>query len=278
MLDKITEKSPAKINLFLKIVNKRNDGYHNIRTGITFINLYDEVTIQPHHEFFVQYKGKFAPKNNIFKDCIIKKIFSFLKQKEPNLLFTITKNFPYQAGLGSASSNAATVIKILENLEIIKKNNIYHYADLGADIPVFLNQKDALVRGRGDLISNIIFPKYYFLLIQPSFVCSTKEMYESFKSDDLNYKKELDLEEINDDDNGNDFEKILNKNQPEFKSLITYLENLEGSIFSRVTGSGSCLFSVFEKKEHAENAKKIISNDYSHLWFETAENNNINLF
>ena len=278
MLDKITEKSPAKINLFLKIVNKRNDGYHNIRTGITFINLYDEVTIQPHHEFLVQYRGKFAPKNNIFNDCIIKKIFSFLKQKEPNLLFTITKNFPYQAGLGSASSNAATVIKILENLEIIKKNNIYHYADLGADIPVFLNQKDALVRGRGDLISNIIFPKYYFLLIQPSFVCSTKEMYESFKSDDLNYKKELDLEEINDDDNGNDFEKILNKNQPEFKSLITYLENLEGSIFSRVTGSGSCLFSVFEKKEHAENAKKIISNDYSHLWFETAENNNVNLF
>ena len=278
MLDKITEKSPAKINLFLKIVNKRNDGYHNIRTGITFINLYDEVTIQPHHDFLVQYKGKFAPKNNIFKDCIIKKIFSFLKQKEPNLLFTITKNFPYQAGLGSASSNAATVIKILENLEIIKKNNIYHYADLGADIPFFLNQKDALVRGRGDLISNIIFPKYYFLLIQPSFVCSTKEMYESFKSDDLNYKKEFDLEEINDDDNGNDFEKILNKNQPEFKSLITYLENLEGSIFSRVTGSGSCLFSVFEKKEHAEHAKKIISNDYSHLWFETAENNNINLF
>ena len=278
MLDKIIEKSPAKINLFLKIVNKRNDGYHNIRTGITFINLYDEVTIQPHHEFLVHYTGKFAPKNNIFNDCIIKKIFSFLKQKEPNLLFTITKNFPYQAGLGSASSNAATVIKILENLEIIKKNNIYHYADLGADIPVFLNQKDALVRGRGDLISNIIFPKYYFLLIQPSFVCSTKEMYESFKSDDLNYKKELDLEEINDDDNGNDFEKILNKNQPEFKSLITYLENLEGSIFSRVTGSGSCLFSVFEKKEHAEHAKKIISNDYSHLWFETAENNNINLF
>ena len=278
MLDKITEKSPAKINLFLKIINKREDGYHNIRTGITFINLFDEITVQPYNEFKVIYSGKFAPTNNSFDDCIIKKIFEYLKIKEPKLLFNITKNFPYQAGLGSASSNAATVIKILENLEIIKKNNIYHYADLGADIPVFLNQKDALVRGRGDLISNIIFPKYYFLLIQPSFVCSTKEMYESFKSDDLKYKKELDLEEINDDDNGNDFEKILNKNQPEFKSLITYLENLEGSIFSRVTGSGSCLFSVFEKKEHAEHAKKIISNDYSHLWFETAENNNINLF
>lgn len=278
MLDKIKEKSPAKINLFLKIINKRQDGYHNIRTGITFLNLYDDVSIQPNQKFEVIYTGDFSPKGNKFNDCIVTKLFSFLKIDTPKILISIKKNFPYQAGLGSASSNAATVIKILENLEIIKKNNIYHYADLGADIPVFLNQKDALVRGRGDLISNIIFPKYYFLLIQPSFVCSTKEMYESFKSDDLNYKKELDLEEINDDDNGNDFEKILNKNQPEFKSLITYLENLEGSIFSRVTGSGSCLFSVFEKKEHAEHAKKIISNDYSHLWFETAENNNINLF
>ncbi len=278
MLDKIIEKSPAKINLFLKIVNKRSDGYHNIRTGITFINLYDEVTIQPNNKFLVHYNGSFAPKDNIFKDCIIKKIFSFLKIKEPKLLITITKNFPYQAGLGSASSNAATVIKILENLEIIKKNNIYHYTDLGADIPVFLNQKDALVRGRGDLISNMIFPKYYFLLIQPEFVCSTKEMYQSFKPKDLNYKKEFDLEEINDHDNGNDFEKILIKYQPEFKSLIRYLENLEGSIFSRITGSGSCLFSVFEKKEHAEKAKQIISKDHSRLWIKTAENNNINLF
>ena len=64
MLDKIVEKSPAKINLFLKIVNKRDDGFHNIRTGITFINLYDEITVNPHNKFEVNYIGLFAPKNN----------------------------------------------------------------------------------------------------------------------------------------------------------------------------------------------------------------------
>ncbi len=278
MLDKITEKSPAKINLFLKIINKREDGYHNIRTGITFINLFDEITVQPYNEFKVIYSGKFAPTNNSFDDCIIKKIFEYLKIKEPKLLFNITKNFPYQAGLGSASSNAATVIKILENLEIIKKINKFDYVELGSDIPFFLHQKDALVRGRGDLISNIFFPKYYFLLIKPSFMCSTQKMYNSLQSIDLEYNKELDLEEINDQDNGNDFEKILNKNQPEFSSLINYLENLEGSIFSRLTGSGSCLFSVFENKQEAANAKEVVSRDNSHLWIEIAENNNLNLF
>ena len=64
MPDKIIEKSPAKINLFLKIINKRDDGYHNIRSGITFIDLFDEITVQPHSKFKVIYTGNFAPKNN----------------------------------------------------------------------------------------------------------------------------------------------------------------------------------------------------------------------
>ena len=117
----ITEKSPAKINLFLKILNRREDNYHNIRTGITSIDLCDEIEVKPSNQFNIEYRGAFAPENNIFDDCIIKKISSFLNISPPNISFSITKNFPYQAGLGSASSNAATVIKILENLEIINK-------------------------------------------------------------------------------------------------------------------------------------------------------------
>ena len=73
-------------------------------------------------------------------------------------------------------------------------------------------------------------------------------MYESFKLSDFDYIHELDLEEINDQDSGNDFEKILKKNEPEFNTIKDYLDSLEGSIFSRLTGSGSCIFSVFEKK------------------------------
>ena len=65
MLDKIIEKSPAKINLFLKIINKRDDGFHNIRTGITFIDLYDEITVQPHNKFeviYIRMNGEFESK------------------------------------------------------------------------------------------------------------------------------------------------------------------------------------------------------------------------
>ena len=278
MLDKIIEKSPAKINLFLKIINKRDDGFHNIRTGITFIDLCDEITVQPHNKFEVIYTGKFAPKNNLFEDCIIHKLFTYIDEDKPKLLFTISKNFPYEAGLGSASSNVASVIKILENLEIIKKKNIFDYVDLGSDIPIFLNQKDALVRGRGDLIANVHFPKYYFLLIRPSFKCSTKKMYDSFQPSDFDYNTDFDLEEINDQDSGNDFEKILKKNEPEFLSIINFLEDFDDVIFSRLTGSGSCIYSVFEKKEHAINAQKKFQQSFSNLWTHLSENNLVNLF
>ena len=278
MLDKIVEKSPAKINLFLKIINKRKDGFHNIRTGATFVNLYDQITVQPNNKFEVNYTGLFSPKNNQFDDCIIHRLFTYIKIEKPKLLFTVSKNFPYDAGLGSASSNVATVIKILEHLEIIKKRNIFDYVNLGSDVPFFLNQKDALIRGKGDLIRNMHFPKYYFLLIKPSFKCSTKIMYESFKPSDLDYISDYDLEEINEQDTGNDFEKILKKNEPEFLSIINYLDNFEDIVFSRLTGSGSCIFSVFEKKEHAEKIQKKFAEKFSTLWTFVTENNQTNLF
>ena len=145
-------------------------------------------------------------------------------------------------------------------------------------MPLFLNQKDSLVRGKGELISNIIFPKYYFFIIKPSFVCSTKKMYNSFVPSDFDFNSDFDLEETNDQDNGNDFEKILRKIEPEFIKIYDYLENLDGVIFTRLTGSGSCLFSVFEKKEDAERAKTKFNRDFLGLWSTTAENNQPNIF
>ena len=278
MLDKIVENSPAKINLFLKIIKKRPDGFHNIRTGITFIDLCDVITVKPQNKFEVVYTGKFSPPNNIFDDCIITRLFSYLNIQPPKFLFSVSKNFPFKAGLGSASSNVATVIKILENLDIIERKNIFDYVHLGSDVPFFLDQKDSLIRGKGDSILNIHFPKYYFLIIQPSFSCSTKEMYNSFQASDFDYNEENDLEEINDFDNGNDFEKILKRTEPEFINIYDYLQKLDGVIFTRLSGSGSCLFSVFEKKEIAKNAQKKFNQNFTNLWTHVSENNLVGIF
>ena len=157
------ELSPAKLNLFLKIVSKRDDGYHNIRSGVTLINLFDEVIAEKDDKFSVKYIGEFSPQNNKFKDCIVEKIFSKLDIKKPNYAFTIKKNIPIMSGLGSASSNAASVIRILEKLNCldIKKKN---FGEIGADVPFFINNQDSLIREVGNITIKQSFPKYFFLL------------------------------------------------------------------------------------------------------------------
>ena len=87
-----TELSPAKLNLFLKIINKRNDGYHNLRSGVTLINIFDEVIAKQDSKFSVRYVGEFSPRSNKFQDCIIEKIFYKLDLPKPNYSFTIKKN------------------------------------------------------------------------------------------------------------------------------------------------------------------------------------------
>lgn len=250
---KFKELSPAKLNLFLKIINKRNDGYHNLRSGMTLVNLYDEVIAEKNSSFKIKYVGPFAPQNNSFEDCIIKKIFSKFNLAKPNYSFTIKKNIPIQSGLGSASSNAAAIIRILKKLNY-KEVKTINFTEIGADVPFFVHDKDSLVRGIGDIMVKQSYPKYYFLLIKPKQNCSTSEMYNHIKLDSKSYDQSLDTDEINEYDNGNDFELIAENKYKEISSLLKFMRSLPEVIFSRLTGSGSCIYSTFESKNTAKQA------------------------
>ncbi len=272
MLDKISELSPAKLNLFLKIINKRNDGYHNIRSGVTLINLYDEITAEKNSEFRVNYIGKFAPTNNMFSDCIVEKIFSTFDIIKPNYCFTIKKNIPIQSGLGSASSNAATVIRILEKLNYIDLKD-RDFNNIGADVTFFIRNQDSLLRGIGNITIKQLFPKYYFLLIKPIQNCSTSEMYKLINLDDLDFDTNFDTNEINEYDNGNDFELLLKEKYDEIESLLNFVKELPNVIFARLTGSGSCIFAAFDSKKNAKNSSLIFKNKFPNLWSAVVENN-----
>ena len=272
MPSKFKELAPAKLNLFLKIVSKRNDKYHNIRSGVTLINLFDEVIAEEDSKFDVKYIGEFAPHNRAFEDCIVKKIFTNFNLEKPNYVFTIKKNTPVMSGLGSASSNAAAVLRILHKLSYIdlKKKN---FAEIGADVPFFINNHDSLIREIGNVIIRQSFPKYYFLLIKPNQNCSTKDMYNNIVMEKLNYDSYNDINEINEEDNGNDFELFLPKQSYEMNNLLKFMKSLPNTIFSRLTGSGSCIFSAFESKNNAEQALLIFKDRFPLLWSKVVENN-----
>ena len=245
--------APAKLNVFLKILGRRKDGYHIIRSGITFINLFDKIEIKISNENSVDYIGQFKPKGDSYDHCIIKKTLNHLSLKK-NIKFDIRieKNIPTQAGLGSASTNAAALINLLEKMQLININHPKFYSFLGADVPCFLYKKNCFVTGIGDEIFYHPFPKYFFLLVK-------------YNNND-----------INDDDNGNDFEKITLNENKEYVKIFNFLENLDKNIFVRMTGSGSCCYAVFEKKIYAKEAKYLFDKKFENLWSFVGENNIIN--
>lgn len=272
MLAEYKEISPAKINLFLKIISKRDDGYHNLRSGVTLINLHDEVSAEKSSEFKVKYTGQFAPPDNTFKDCIVEKIFSTYKLKKPQYCFTIKKNIPVQSGLGSASSNAAAVLRILKKLDY-REIKAINFSEIGADVPLFVENQDSLVRGIGDITIKQLFPKYYFLLIKPIQNCSTQEMYHEVNINELKFDLNFDTDEISEFDMGNDFEVIAERKYPEISTFLKFMRGFSDVIFSRLTGSGSCIYSAFEKKDSAEKALELFKERFPDHWAVVVENN-----
>ena len=276
MLDKITIFSPGKLNIFLKVLGKRNDGFHFIRTGITFINLFDKIEIQKSNLTEVIYKGLFKPKKNKFDDCIMLKTLKFLNIYEKKFFkITVTKNIPVQGGLGSASTNAASLILGLQSLNIVEKKDPKFYVSLGADIPCFLKQKNCIATGIGEILYSQIFPKYFFLLVKPKINNSTEKMYKklNLQVEPSNNDFYSDPSQFHEDDNGNTFEKIALCDDKNFKEIFEFLQKLEYAIFTRMTGTGSCCFTAFTSKFHALEAHKIFKSKFNKLWSVVCENN-----
>ena len=99
-------------------------------------------------------------------------------------------------------------------------------------------------------------------------------MYNKLKYYTNSYNKKFYKKfELNNSDWGNDFEKILIKKNSDFRKIINFIKNLDGVIFSRMTGSGSCCYSAFQTKDEAINASKIFKSAFPNLWFKICENN-----
>ena len=269
IMDKVKILAPAKINIFLKVLGRKKNGMHVIRTGITFINIFDEITINLSDKNSIEYVGPFSPSSKNYNDCIMLKTLQFLRIKNnSNFKIKVYKNIPVQGGLGSASTNAAALIKGLQKMDLIEKKKPTYYAFLGSDIPCFLLQKNCLALGQGEKLYPQIFPNYYFLLVKPNFNNSTKEMYFKLNIKKNTYLNNSLLEDIliNEEDTGNDFEHITLSENQNFKTIFEFVQNLDNAIFTRMTGSGSCFYAAFLDEEHAKKAQNYFKKTYANEW------------
>ena len=146
--------SPAKINIYLKILKRRSDGYHELESAFQLINLYDELEVSSTKS--KEIKIECNPDIIKLEENIIFKAVQLIKNKykvKQGIYIKLKKEIPIGAGLGGGSSNAASILLALNNLwklEISQKDLLKLGKDLGADVPFFLNGKNAYVSGIGD--------------------------------------------------------------------------------------------------------------------------------
>lgn len=274
----IIKKSPCKINLFLDIKSKREDGYHFIESLFHTIDLFDIIKIEESKEFKISTSGKYKLNDNE-EDNIVAKIFYHFKNEielKKNYKINIEKNIPTGAGLGGGSSNAATMIKFfLEELNIKPDNELIEsFSKFGADIPFFIKGGLSWVSGIGEKIYSFNFTlPYKIILIYPNINVSTKLAYSKFTENDFN-KSDIfyikNLLEKNGKINFNDlyshtyniFEKNVFNIEPKIKE---YKEKAENEIKRKIcmSGSGSSLFALYNQNDKNENI--IIEEDYNKL-------------
>ena len=272
------KKSPCKINLFLDIKSKREDGYHLIESLFHTIDLFDIIKIEESKEFKISTSGKYKLNDNE-EDNIVAKIFYHFKNQmelKKNYKINIEKNIPTGAGLGGGSSNAATMIKFfLEELNIKPDNELIEsFSKFGADIPFFIKGGLSWVSGIGEKIYSFNFTlPYKIILIYPNINVSTKLAYSKFTENDFN-KSDIfyikNLLEKNGKINFNDlyshtyniFEKNVFNIEPKIKE---YKEKAETEIKRKIcmSGSGSSLFALYNQNDKNENI--IIEEDYNKL-------------
>jgi 4-diphosphocytidyl-2-C-methyl-D-erythritol kinase len=180
-------KTPAKINLFLRVLERRPDGYHNIETIFQAVDLQDELIIEKTSDASILSVPGYSSLENE-ENLVIKAIRRLELQIGCDLpaRIQLNKNIPIAAGLGGGSTNAAAAligICSLFNLDL-SEEAIYEMArSLGADVPFFLNGGSAVGQGVGDVLTPIDLPvDYSILLVNPGFHLSTAEVYKKLSS------------------------------------------------------------------------------------------------
>ena len=176
-------KARAKVNLTLNVLDKRQDGYHNLETIFQKLSLYDEMYLSKTDkhdsiEIDVNIQNLKKEENIIFKAY---KILKYMFKNITGVDVILKKNIPMQAGLAGGSTNCASFIlgmNKLFNLNLTRENMIKIGKELGADVPQGFFSTPIIARGIGEIIEEIKTDiKYYILIIKPEFSCNTKEMF-----------------------------------------------------------------------------------------------------
>ncbi len=272
--------APAKINLFLHVTGRNSKNYHLLQSLVAFADFGDKIIISPSDEFKFSFDStaeNLPLDDNNLVITATNLLCDYLDIK-PNVHIHLNKNIPIGAGLGGGSSDAAATIKGLLkffNKEIPADDLNDLLLSLGADVPVCYHGKACYFDGIGENITPIQqFPTLHALLVYPSQHCATQEIFAAYDSDfstETQYKTKFQdtsavIEYL--EDHQNNLTSAAVENIPDIQTILTTLQTQDNVSLTRMSGSGSCCFALFENHADLITAKNKIHQDHDHWWIQ----------
>ena len=245
--------APAKLNLFLHILGRRDDGYHELQTAFQFIDLCDQLMLEPRNDGrILRVEG--PPEVEAVDDLSVRAaelLKTHAGEGNRGVTIRLRKRIPLQSGLGGGSSDAATALVALNRLwglglptEELAKIGL----QLGADVPVFIQGHAAWAEGVGERLQPIDPIETIYLVIRPGVAISTAEV---FQAPDLtrNTAPITTREFLLRSAGRNDCEPLVRSRFPEVAAALDWLGKFAPA---KLTGTGSCIFAPFTNRDRAQ--------------------------
>lgn len=234
--------SPAKLNLFLHITGRRENGYHELQTIFQLIDLYDWMAFTPTLDEQIEIDGlsEVRPEENLIYRAA--QILIPHAKKFCGLNIKIEKNIPMGAGLGGGSSNAATTLIVLNQLWEcgLNKEQLADYGvKLGADVPIFIYGKNAWAEGIGEHLSFIDLDQKQFIILKPDCFISTQLLFSQKTLTRDSKTTKFCAYQLEPSNFGNNFEPLARQLYPEVEEAMQYLDQFGQA---KLTGTGACVF------------------------------------
>jgi 4-diphosphocytidyl-2-C-methyl-D-erythritol kinase len=264
----------AKINLTLHVLKKGLDNYHQIRSLVVFVDLYDELHIKRADELTVKFSNNFDEQISLKNNTLIK-VHTYLKSIFPkinNYSINVIKNIPIAAGLGGGSADAAAFLRYILEDNNIDSNQIdfkkISYA-VGADIPVCFYNRPSFIAGIGELLTETSFnERFYLVLVNPKISISTKDIYKKYNEKSTRENLiNVNLSLIDTIMNGkNDLEDIVISDFHIIKEIIQSINKTKGCMIARMSGSGPTCYGIYKDEYDARFNEAELKKQYPQYW------------
>jgi len=276
------EVAPAKINLSLKVPGRRADGYHELQSLVVFADCGDVLTGEPAADLSLDVAGPFAAALAGEGDNLVLRAAKTLGDHlgiEPAAHLRLEKNLPVASGIGGGSADAAAAFRLLMKLwgAHIEPAALAALAlGVGADVPVCLEARPALMWGKGERLMRLeALPPFWLVLVNPGVALSTAAVFKALAAPDLAEKHAAplppalhSLDALIDwlGAQGNDLEAPAKALAPAIAEVIDALAETQSCRLARMSGSGATCFGIFADEAGARNAAAEISAAHPGWW------------